>query len=407
MKFRDVVELAFQRFRTRSLRFVLTILGVGVGIGVVFFLVTLGFGLQEVVIGRIATSESLVTLTVALPEEARELVQINDERITKLRETEFVQDVSPVLALPAEIDYEGLKAQTLTQAVAPNYFNYAGIEATGGELYQGDALDGVVISKTVFRLFGLSETDGLGKEVAINFIVPDNPAAADTENPAADTPVKVINFGRPLRIIGYVESDANTIYVPLKLFDQLEQKSYSEVRVRVDNTEHINPVREELIKQGYTVIALTDTLDQLNKIFRFTQIGLATLGIVALFIASVGMFNTLTISLLERTQEVGILKAIGATNKDVWMIFLFEAVLIGALGGVAGIVSGFVFARMVNIGLNIVAQRFGGQAVNIFHIPWWFVLAILSIAITVGFVTGLYPARRAAHLNPLKALKNE
>lgn len=396
MKIRDIIELSFQRFRTRSLRFILTILGVGVGIGVVFFLVTLGFGLQEVVIGRIATSESLVALTVALPEEAQNLLVLDDDKVAKIRAIQFVQDVSPVLSLPAEIDYQGLKAQTLSQAVQTTYFNYSGIEPSHGQLFDAAATDGLVVSETVFRLFNLTAADAIGREFNVTFVTP-----------GADGNVKLLSFGHPFKIVGSVQSDTNSIFIPLSLFSQLTPRTYSQVKVRVDNTNHINHVRDILVDQGYAVIALTDTLDQLNKIFRYTQIALATLGIVALFIASVGMFNTLTISLLERTQEVGILKAIGATNKDVWMIFLFEAVLIGTLGGLAGITGGFIFARLVNLGLNIVARRFGGAAVNIFHVPWWFVLAILSIAIMVGLVTGFYPARRAAHLNPLKALKNE
>lgn len=399
MKPRDIVELAFQRFRTRSLRFILTILGVGVGIGVVFFLVTLGFGLQEVVIGRISTSESLVTLTVALPEEAQEVVQLTDEKINKLKEVQFVQDVSPVLSLPAEIEYQGLKAQTLTQAVQPSYFGYSGIEPSGGQFFTADTTDSVVVSETVFRLFNLNPADALGKEFNLTFVTPADSGVVGE--------VKLLSFGHPFKIIGAVKSDTNSIFIPLNMFSQLANRSYSQIKVRVDNTSHINEVRNNLINQGYSVIALTDTLDQLNKIFYYTQIALGTLGVIALFIASVGMFNTLTISLLERTQEVGILKAIGATNKDVWMIFLFEAVLIGSLGGLSGVIGGYTFARLVNFGLNLVAKRFGGAAVNIFHVPWWFVFAILGIAVVVGLVTGLYPARRAAHLNPLKALKNE
>lgn len=400
MNVRDIVELAIQRFRTRILRFLLTVLGVGVGIGVVFFLVSLGFGLQEVVIGRIATSESLVSLTVGVPEEASQVLTMNDKTLTDFRAVEHVQDVSPVLNVPAEITYQELKSQTLVQAVNPSYFRYSGTTATGGALFDESAKDSIVVSSTVFRLFGLSQEEALGKEVALTFFFPKEGAASSAD-------VNVVTLGHPWKIIGFIESDTNSIFLPLPAFDSIPNHIYTQVKVRVDTIENVNAARDALNGQGYIVTALTDTLNQLNQIFRFTQIALAALGVIALFIASVGMFNTLTISLLERTREVGIMKAIGATNRDVWMIFLFEALLIGFLGGVSGVAGGFALSQVVNYGINLLARRFGGQAVSIFHAPWWFVVMIISVSFLVGAITGLYPARRAAHLNPLQALRHE
>lgn len=420
MDMRDILELAFQRFRTRSLRFLLTIFGVSVGIGVVFFLVALGFGLQDVVIGRIVTSESLVTLTVAVADAAQKLLQINDQTLKDFAGIEHVQDTSPLLAVPAEVQYSELKAQTLIQGVGSSYFRYAGTKVAGGEFFKDDAVDQVVVSNTVFRLFGLSEKDAIGKEISLTFFFPkevevqsSEPKLAQSATPLPSTApgasgdVNVVTFGHTYKIVGYIESENNSIYVPLKLFEGIPNHSYTEVRVRVDEVANIDGVRRSILDKGYSVVALTDTLDQLNRIFRITQISLGVLGVVALFISSVGMFNTLTISLLERTREVGILKAIGATNKDVWKIFLFEAVLIGFLGGVSGVLGGLVFARIVNYIINILARHYGGQPVNIFLAPAWFIISIISISLMVGFLTGLYPARRAAHLNPLDALRHE
>ncbi len=399
------------RFRTRSLRFLLTVLGVGVGIGVVFFLVSLGFGLQNVVIGRIATSESLLSLTVSVSEEAETLVQITDETLSSFREVEHVVNVSPLMSLPAEITYGNLKAETLAQLVNPTYFEYSGIDPSRGEFFTADQHNKVIMSSPVFRLFGFENPEqALGKEIQLEFLIPSTEAA----DKANDTPdqlnvgeLQAVSVETPLQIVGTVESDANTIFVPLETLSSVYKKKYSQVKVRIDDKEHIEAVRDILVRKGYSVIALTDTIEQLNRIFRTTQITLAALGVTALFIASIGMFNTLTISLLERTHDIGTLRAIGATAKDVWKIFLFEAFLIGLLGGLAGLTGGFLFATTVNWFINRLAVRLGGDAVDIFITPPWFILSIITISLVVGILTGFYPARRAAHLNPLEALKRE
>lgn len=418
----DIAELAFDRFRTRSLRFFLTVLGVSVGIAVVFFLVSLGFGLQELVIGKIVTSDSLVSLDVLPSEDVAKILALDNEQIEDFKKIEFVQDVSPLLSVPTEVSFEDLKAQTLTQAVNPSYFRYAGLKTVQGGFYDDEATNEIIVSSTVLRLFEIPEDTALDREFRLTFFFPKEESVATPESSEeesqepgsilqfvsdADPSVNILTIPVAFRIVGVVATETNSIFVPLKTLSGLENLTYAQAKVRVGTIEEIEPVRSRLTDMGYTVRALTDTLDQLNKIFRFTQVTLAVLGTVALFIASVGMFNTMTISLLERTHEVGTLKTIGATHRDVWMIFLFESLLIGFFGGFGGLGIGFVFSWVVNIGINQLATRLGGEAVHLFSSPMWLVLTILGVAFTVGIFTGLYPARRAAHIDPLEALKRE
>lgn len=419
MKFKDIVELSFQRFRTRSLRFLLTVFGVGVGIGVVFLLVTLGFGLQELVIGRISSSESLLSLDVAVSEDTAKILPITNATVDEFKKIPGVTDVSPLLSSPVELNYGTIKAQSLAQAVNPAYFRYAGISASVGKLFDEEK-DGIVVSKTVLRLFDLQPQDALNKEVNLTLFLPKQtqivseekkPSIAGksttpTPTPNTDNEINIVALPVPFKIVGILDDEANSIYIPLSAVG-ISDLTYAQTKVRVQTKESINPVREALLAKGFTVKALTDTLDQLNQIFRATQASLGVLGIVALFIASVGMFNTLTISLLERTREVGILKTIGATHRDIWMIFLFEAELIGALGGISGVLGGIIFSKVVNILVNGMAQRFGGQSVNLFLAPWWFIFTIIIVSLFVGFLTGVYPAKRAAKISPLEALKRE
>lgn len=153
------------------------------------------------------------------------------------------------------------------------------------------------------------------------------------------------------------------------------------------------------------VSALSDTIEQANQIFKIIQIVLSSFGIIALIVSAIGMFNTMTITLLERTQEIGIMKALGATSMEVWNLFLAESVVIGFFGGVGGIMLGFLIGELFNFGINILARAFGGVEVDIFYTPLWFILLIIIFSTFVGLLTGFYPARRAAKINALEALR--
>ncbi len=403
MTLRDVIELTSQRFRTRPSRYILTIFGVSSGIGVVYVLISLGFGLQDLVIGKIATSESLLSLTVTPLEQATDVISLNDTSIKKFREIPHVVDVSPLLAIPAEIAANGLRAQTLVQAVHPKYFSYAGVTAGSGYLLSDDSPRGVVVSSPILKIFNISEQEAVGKELSLTLFVPPQ----DANDVSVQGEVNIIALPEPFVISGVITSETNAIYILPQAVPDAVPHRYDQARVRVDGTESIQIVRSDLITKGFSVQALTDTVAQLNQIFRFTQIALGTLGIIALFIAAVGMFNTMTISLLERTREVGILRALGATGKDVWLIFLFESVSMSIFAGILGILLGFVLSSSSNYVINIIAVRFGGEAVSLFSAPLWLHVAIMSIALFVGFATGFYPAHRAAKLNPIEALRHE
>jgi len=132
---------------------------------------------------------------------------------------------------------------------------------------------------------------------------------------------------------------------------------------------------------------------------------LALFGIISLMVAAIGLINTMTISLLERINEIGIMRAIGASSSDVKKLFLGESVLIGFFGGLAGLGIGFFSSQLFNWGINILARTLGGQALNLFSYPGWFIIFIIFLSTFVGFISGIWPAKRAASLNPLEALR--
>jgi len=113
----------------------------------------------------------------------------------------------------------------------------------------------------------------------------------------------------------------------------------------------------------------------------------------------------MTISLLERTNEIGIMRAIGASPSDVMWLFLGESLMIGFLGGLSGIILGVAVSQLFQMIINLLSRSLGGEALNLFSYPLWFMLFIIVLSTSVGLIGGFFPARRSAKLNPLDALR--
>jgi len=184
-------------------------------------------------------------------------------------------------------------------------------------------------------------------------------------------------------------------------------EEYERIQVRVDSNENLPIIEGELIEEGYRVTALSKTVEQASKIFQGIQVVLATFGGIALLVSAIGMFNTMTVTLLERTKEIGIMRTIGAAPNDVKYLFVSESVVVGFMGGISGVVMGVGLGLTVNLFLNIVAGQFGGQSVALFSFPINFLLFITLFSAGVGYLTGIFPARRASSLNPLDAIRYE
>jgi putative ABC transport system permease protein len=128
-------------------------------------------------------------------------------------------------------------------------------------------------------------------------------------------------------------------------------------------------------------------------------------GFIALVVSAIGMFNTMTITLLERTEEIGIMKSIGASDGNISVMFFMESAIMGFLGGIAGVVIGWLGGQLFNYIINFVATKFGGEEVTLFSTPMALVSVILVSSAFVGLMTGFVPARRASKTDPLDALR--
>jgi putative ABC transport system permease protein len=183
--------------------------------------------------------------------------------------------------------------------------------------------------------------------------------------------------------------------------------TYSSIYVRVERPADLTPAREAIEKTGLHVFSIADELKEIRRGFLVVDSILGAIGTIALIVAALGIANTMVMSILERTREIGIMKAIGASEGEIKMIFFVEAAVIGAVGGVFGLLLGYGVTRIANLVVNLRLLPEGEAAVSLFYFPSWLILGALGFSVLVSLIAGLYPAVRAAGIDPVNALRHD
>ncbi|HEX6464189.1 MAG TPA: FtsX-like permease family protein, partial [Vicinamibacterales bacterium] len=222
----------------------------------------------------------------------------------------------------------------------------------------------------------------------------------------------------PCRIVGIIERETGPggigvqvapVMLPLGRAKamSLRPNAYQSLTVKVAGAQYAQDVEDEIKKKGLSAFSLNDALQGAKRAFIILDIVLSLIGSIALAVSSLGIVNTMVMSILERTREIGIMKAIGGSDGDVRRIFLIEASAIGGLGGIAGVLLGWAVGRVVNIAANVYIQQQGGEPGNLFSLPLWLIGGAIGFSVFVSLLAGSYPAGRAAKLNPIEALRHD
>jgi ABC-type antimicrobial peptide transport system permease subunit len=245
------------------------------------------------------------------------------------------------------------------------------------------------------------------------------------------TNFSVVRREKTFTIVGVVPSEPyggfrggarGRIFIPTALAEQLNMvqptdlrtmmrpsqgKSYFTLVVQTDASSHVKATQEAIKKMGFSTYSILDASKGLNRFFMFLDLFLGIFGSLAIAVASLGIVNTLVMAILERRREIGIMKAIGASDADVQKLFFVEASSMGAFGGALGILLGWTIGRVINIGTNIYLQRNQIPPENFWYVPMWLVALAMGFSIVVSLIAGIYPASRAAKLDPVQALRHE
>jgi putative ABC transport system permease protein len=243
-----------------------------------------------------------------------------------------------------------------------------------------------------------------------------------------DSAYSVVSRQQALKIVGVTDLDPDTmrgaararVFLPLKFVQELHvmqsglrdtppsgMLAYSSLSVRVGSPNQAPLVEDAIKKMGFNAFSLVDATRSMRQFFAVLDGFLAIFGSLALAVASIGIVNTLVMAILERRREIGIMKAIGASDADVRGLFFAEAGAMGLVGGAVGVTLGWVIGRLINFGTNIYLKRQNFPPAQIWSVPLWLVLSAIAFSIVVSLLSGLYPAARAARLDPVQALRYE
>ncbi len=234
---------------------------------------------------------------------------------------------------------------------------------------------------------------------------------------------------RSLRIVGILTEDPDAIrgmgrarvFIPQDFAEGLQlmlpsdlgneaaagERTYLQITVRVRNTRDVQSVEAAIRRMGYNAFSILDASRNVQRAFAIFDLFLGVFGSLALAVASLGIVNTLVMAILERRREIGILKALGASDVDVKLLFFVEAIVMGLLGGMLGVAFGWTIGKVINAGTNFYLHKQNLPSETFWSVPWWLVFLAIGFSVLVSFLSGLYPAARAAKLDPVKALRYE
>lgn len=444
MKFFDLLRLIFGNLSRRKARVALTAIGVVIGTAAVVILVSLAIGLQKNANEQLYGIGDLTQIQVnptyggeggkvmmaggggggPAPNQPQQQKLLTNFALDELRAIPGVSVVIPrdFLMAGGMIKYQKLEAGVQIIGIDTTDLANLGLEATEGEtaLGRGEVVIGVMVPNNFYdpkmrpgqeppappQLYGqqiqlvVSKWDDQGNETR-----------------------KTLS----LRVAGILTETRGepdfTIYMPLDQIKPINEwainrrinynkDGYSQVIVKVSEVDQVLDISQQITDMGFQAFTPQSFVQGINNFYKILQVIFGGVGAIALLVAAIGIANTMAMSILERTREIGLMKAVGATNRDVLAIFLGEAAGIGFIGGLGGVIIGWLAGQ----GLNVIAivylanqagQQGGPPPSVAVYTPYWLPLFALIFATFIGMMSGLYPALRAATMIPVLALKYE
>ena len=313
-----------------------------------------------------------------------------------LQEAEYQKLLESTL-FSGDIDFNDPEIYNILPEIEPEDTSVKEVEIN---LIEEEILKEVIVTTSFLEALNIETNDAVGKSFNIKFTL-----VGDLIPKLQGR--KATSKSEEYTIKAVVQNDSPFIYIPLKDIKTLGVVNYSQAKVVAENEGAVLGIREKIEGLGFETQSVQDTLERIESLFGGIRVALLMLGALALSIAALGMFNTLTVSLLERTHEVGLLKSLGMKSREVKEMFLAESLILGFFGGTAGVFLGFTFGKILDIILSAFSLSAGQGVISITHIPFALIAFTLILSYLIGVFTGYYPSKRATKISALNALRYE
>ena len=461
MNYIDLLRMSLSSLWRRKLRTVLTVLGVVVGTASIVVMISLGLGLNKTNMEQIEQYGGLTTISVypnesgyvmysgggAMVEsssssESNEPVRIDDAMIETIAQIEHVEIASPVLSLSAIAKQGVWEGDLYIRGMSQEALEKLNLEMAEGTLPTSDEELQLLFGNTVITNFynaktgqypywerELADVDFMNDPLFVIFDVDayysNKWGSTDENGTPVPAPKKYVVPSCGLIAGGPDEYGENSNYVlcnvdalKAQLTRAFKGKAipgqptnsagkpykeiyYNEAYIRVDDMDHVGEVQEQIRALGLQANSNVEWMNQVQEQSRSIQAALGGIGAVSLFVAAIGIANTMMMSIYERTKEIGVMKVLGCDLSAIRNMFLAEAGFIGLIGGVVGLILSYGISAIINFVLK------ESYYSNISYIPFYLSLVALVFAVLIGMLAGLFPALRAMRLSPLAAIRNE
>ena len=399
MQLLDQIQFIMTSIRSKRLQSFLTGLGIAVGIGAVILLTSMGEGLQRFVLAEFTQfGTNLIAINPGkVTTMGTSLGIFGSERLLTLEDCAALSQISQVeVAVPmiqgnAEVKAGNRTRRITIYGVGPDMDKAFRMRVARGRFLPPDdprlARPYVVLGhKTRQELF--PDKDPLGQRILVG-----------------NLPGRVIGIMEPKgQILGFDMDD--TVYLPaVRALDLFNREGLMEVDIlyREGNKadEVVAAIRRVLLhrhgQEDFTITTQQQMLDVLGSVLGMLTVAVGALGGISLLVGSVGIFTVMTIAVRERTGEIGLLRALGATRQHILLLFLLEGIVLAGLGGSVGLLLGFCLGWLIHAFVPLLPV----------HTPWTFVFLAELLSMSIGIIAGILPARQAALLDPLEALRSE
>jgi putative ABC transport system permease protein len=458
----DLFELAVRNLRQSKLRNGLTTVGISVGVASLVAMLSLGVGLQQLATRRLAGSGMFDTVFVTSKQDFRGFDREDDQKTEHpenapvldepargaMTHLQYVTEVEPEIRVMGEIVSGGQTHFGFVTGLPMSARENEAFDNLQGKFFSGPSAEEVILLGDFAKeIDPKNPKELIGQEVTLRYgerqaLAPDSesagrpqltgtPSGGNNSTSGDDFGFSVVRKTQKLKVVGIIEEEPyggmrtvsrGRIFLPVDLTEKLNMAQFTDMRsslrggggktymtltVRVKDPGKVAQVQDAINKMGFRTFSVLDATKSLRRFFTVLDLFLGIFGSLALAVATLAIINTLVMAVLERRREIGVMKAIGASDRDVKRLFFAEAGAMGFFGGLLGIALGFAIGKAINVGTGIYLHRHQLPSEAVWILPPWLIGAAIVFSIVVSLLAGLYPASRAAKLDPVQTLKYE